>query len=43
MRMADEHERWLIELFDGFDAAHKDALYELLGRLRVHLAHKENT
>jgi DNA-binding MarR family transcriptional regulator len=42
MRMADEHERWLIELFDGFDAAHKDALYELLGRLRVHLAHKEN-
>ena len=42
LRMAEAHERWLIELFDGFDAGHKDALYDLLGRLRVHLAHKEN-
>jgi DNA-binding MarR family transcriptional regulator len=42
LRMAEEHERWLIELLDGFDPAHKDVLYELLGRLRVHLAHKEN-
>jgi DNA-binding MarR family transcriptional regulator len=41
MRMAEAHERWLIELFEGFDAAHKELLYELLGRLRVHLAHKE--
>jgi DNA-binding MarR family transcriptional regulator len=41
LRMADEHERWLIELFDGFDPQHKDQLYETLGRLRVHLAHKE--
>jgi DNA-binding MarR family transcriptional regulator len=41
LRMADEHERWLIELFDGLDPQHKDQLYETLGRLRVHLAHKE--
>jgi DNA-binding MarR family transcriptional regulator len=41
LRMAEEHERWLIELFDGFDPEHKDQLYEMLGRLRVHLAHKE--
>jgi DNA-binding MarR family transcriptional regulator len=38
MRMAAEHEAWLVELFAGFDPAHKEALYELLGRLRVHLA-----
>ena len=42
LRMAEAHERWLIELFDGFDPAHKEVLYELLGRLRVHLAHKES-
>ncbi|MBL8323936.1 MAG: winged helix-turn-helix transcriptional regulator [Rubrivivax sp.] len=41
LRMAEEHERWLIELLEGFDPAYKDTLYELLGRLRVHLAHKE--
>jgi DNA-binding MarR family transcriptional regulator len=40
-RMAQEHETWLIEMLDGFDALHKDALYESLGRLRVHLAHQE--
>ena len=39
--MAAEHETWLSELFAGFGAAHKDALYEMLGRLRVHLAQKE--
>ena len=37
-RMAAEHEQWLIELFDGFDAPHRDTLYALLGRLRVHVA-----
>jgi DNA-binding MarR family transcriptional regulator len=38
LRMAEEHEGWLIDLFGGFDPAHKDLLYEMLGRLRVHLA-----
>jgi hypothetical protein len=28
-------------MFEGFDASHKDALYEALGHLRVHLARKE--
>ena len=41
LRIARAHEEWLIELFDGFGAEHKDALYELLGRLRVNLASKE--
>jgi DNA-binding MarR family transcriptional regulator len=40
-RMAQEHEAWLVEMLDGFDAPHKDALYESLGRLRVHLAHRD--
>lgn len=35
-RMAQAHQEWLIELLDGFDAG--AALYEILGRLRVHLA-----
>ena len=43
LKMATAHEAWLVEMFEGFEAAHKDALYELLGRLRVHLAHKEST
>ena len=38
LRMAREHEQWLVELFDGFDGPHRDALYEQLGRLRAHLA-----
>lgn len=38
LRMAAEHEQWLVELFDGFDGAHRDLLYEQLGRLRAHLA-----
>lgn len=37
--MASEHERWIIELFGGLDRAGLQALYTLLGRLRVHLAH----
>ena len=38
LRMAREHEAWLVEMLDGFGAAPRDALYELLGRLRLHLA-----
>ena len=38
LRMAAEHERWLVELFDGFEGSHRDLLYEQLGRLRAHLA-----
>ena len=41
LRMAAEHEAWLVELLEGFDAGHKDALYDMLGRLRVHLAHHD--
>lgn len=37
-RMAVEHESWLVELFEGLPVASKNALYEHLGRLRVHLA-----
>jgi hypothetical protein len=36
--MAAEHEEWLVELFAGFDGAHRDMLYEQLGRLRAHLS-----
>ncbi|ANH76906.1 winged helix DNA-binding domain protein [Ralstonia insidiosa] len=39
--MAAEHERWLIEMFDGLGASNKDALYAQLGRLRMHLAERE--
>ncbi|WP_372529263.1 MarR family winged helix-turn-helix transcriptional regulator [Piscinibacter sp.] len=41
LQMAEEHEAWLLEMFEGFDAQHKGTLYELLGRLRVHLVQKE--
>jgi DNA-binding MarR family transcriptional regulator len=37
LRMAREHEAWLIELFAGLEPAHKTTLYEMLGRLRVQL------
>ncbi|MFC9998670.1 MarR family winged helix-turn-helix transcriptional regulator [Nocardia sp. NPDC127526] len=37
--MAAEHERWLGEIFAGFGDADQQTLYELLGKLRVHLAH----
>jgi DNA-binding MarR family transcriptional regulator len=33
--MAAEHEGWLNELFVGLASAEKDALYDLLGRLRL--------
>jgi DNA-binding MarR family transcriptional regulator len=36
--MAAEHERWLMEMFAEVPQASKEALYEHLGRLRVHLA-----
>lgn len=39
--MAAEHERWLEALFAGLPASSKLALYEHLGRLRVHLAQRE--
>jgi len=37
-KMAAAHEALLSRVFGGFDAGHRDALYEILGRLRVHLA-----
>jgi DNA-binding MarR family transcriptional regulator len=37
--MAGEHERWLMEMFSGFDRDEEQVLFDLLGRLRVHLAH----
>jgi DNA-binding MarR family transcriptional regulator len=40
--MAAEHERWLIEMFSGFDRDQEQALFDLLGRLRFHLAHPNN-
>jgi DNA-binding MarR family transcriptional regulator len=40
--MADEHEAWLAEMFEGFGAEDKNDLYEVLGRLRVHLVGKES-
>ena len=43
LRMAAEHEQWLVELFDGFDGVHRDVLYEQLGRLRAHLAPRESS
>jgi DNA-binding MarR family transcriptional regulator len=38
LRMAREHEAWLVEMLEGFGAEPRDALYDLLGRLRLHLA-----
>ena len=37
-RMAREHEQWLTELFQGLGADDKQALYQHLARLRLHLA-----
>ncbi|MCW5636203.1 MAG: MarR family transcriptional regulator [Rubrivivax sp.] len=39
--MANEHEAWLVELFDGFDRDVKAGLYAALGQLRLHLAGKQ--
>lgn len=40
--MAAEHEHWLTDMFGGLPQASKDALYEHLGHLRVHLAHGQS-
>ena len=37
--MAAEHEQWLTGMFQGLPLTSKNALYEHLGHLRVHLAH----
>jgi DNA-binding MarR family transcriptional regulator len=39
--MAEAHEAWLVEMLDRFGIDQRDALYELLGQFRVHLARKE--
>lgn len=36
--MAAEHEAWLKAMFSGYDHTQMQQLYELLGRLRLHLA-----
>jgi hypothetical protein len=41
LRMAEAHEAWLAEMFEGFEPLRKDALFDLLGGLRVHLAQRE--
>lgn len=38
--MAAEHEKWLIDMFTGLPPGSKEALYEHLGRLRVHLVQR---
>jgi DNA-binding MarR family transcriptional regulator len=38
--MAEEHERWIRELFAGFDSAAVAGLHAQLGTLRVHLLEK---
>jgi DNA-binding MarR family transcriptional regulator len=38
LRMAREHEAWLVEMLDGYGTAPRDALYDLLGRLRLHIS-----
>jgi DNA-binding MarR family transcriptional regulator len=37
-RMAAVHERWVVELFAGWNARQKDAIYTMLGELKRHLA-----
>ena len=39
--MAEAHEAWLVEMLDSFGIDQRDALYELLGQLRVHLARQK--
>ena len=40
--MAEEHERWIRELFTGLDADAVASLHAQLGTLRVHLLDKLN-
>ncbi len=42
LQMAQVHEQWLTTLFHGFGSERKEALYDLLGKLRVHLAQKDD-
>ena len=37
-RMAATHEKWIIELFEGWSAAQKTQVQGLLGTLKLHLA-----
>lgn len=37
-RMATEHERWVVDLFDGLSAREKQTLGELLAHLKRHVA-----
>lgn len=39
--MAAEHEKWLTDMFKGLAPGSKEALYEHLGRLRVHLVQRQ--
>jgi DNA-binding MarR family transcriptional regulator len=41
-QMAAEHERWIVEIFDGLGARDKRSLNELLSRLRTSLREDEN-
>ncbi len=41
-RIAAEHERWVVELFAGVDAASQEALFEQLGQLRLQLAKNQS-
>ena len=38
---ADEHEDWIINLFDGLGEKEKDQLYLLLAQLKQHVASQE--
>ena len=39
--MAAAHEEWLVQMFSGFGCDKEKALFDLLGRFRVHLAHPD--
>jgi len=41
LAMATEHERWIVELFEGLAVADRDRLHELLGRLKAALPEDE--
>jgi DNA-binding MarR family transcriptional regulator len=36
-RMAQQHEKWVVELFSGLDPDAKHQLFELLGKLKAHI------
>jgi DNA-binding MarR family transcriptional regulator len=42
-KIAQEHERWVVELFGGISNAERQQLYHLLGRLRVQLSARHDT